>query len=42
MRACGQKLVKFCTHKHAAKLVHEVEILWSLEVFRFSSRALIL
>ncbi len=25
MRAYGQKLVKFCTHTHAAKLVVEME-----------------
>ena len=26
MRAYGQKLVKFCTHTHAAKLVVEIKI----------------
>ena len=24
IKACGQKLVKFCTHTHAAKLVVEI------------------
>ena len=26
MRAYGQKLVKFCTHTHAAKLVVEITV----------------
>ena len=28
MRAYGQKLVKFCTHTHAAKLVVEIYLHW--------------
>ena len=27
MRACGPKLVKFCTHTHAAKLVVAISML---------------
>ena len=26
MRACGQKLVKFCAHTHAAKLVVRITV----------------
>ena len=35
MRAYGQKLVKFCTHTHAAKLVVEIPCACGHKVFLF-------
>ena len=37
MRAYGQKLVKFCTHTHAAKLVVEIIIPLSFRNNNFSN-----
>ena len=35
IKACGQKLVKFCAHTHAAKLVVEIPANWAEDTDHF-------